>query len=326
MPATVMKRPKRSELHINRNGIRGEQGSIAVEASLVMPIIIVLLLVFIILIRLSAAQMALHSAASQTVRQIAAHIHPADLALQQAAAANPLDAQSPIPLSSWGDLAAEAASWLPSPAGELASSVLKGDWSSMQDMAATGIGRTVVEPMLRQLADRAVLEPDRLSLERLSLPDLTKEREPLLMISAEYEFPLKLPFIGKPIVLREQASERVWVSDAAPAAYGGEAAAGEAVPLQIVSIEPSPLRPGRKATVVVKTNPGASVALDVVYKSGSSKAKHLGAATADADGYATWTWHVSGNTTPGIWLLTVSAGSGQSVSKHFEVEKAASED
>ncbi|WP_114383375.1 TadE/TadG family type IV pilus assembly protein [Paenibacillus prosopidis] len=310
--------------HIDCRRRTNEQGSIVVEAALVMPLIIVVLLVFVVLIRLCAAQMALHSAASQTVRQIAVHIHPANLAWEQAAASKPLSAPVIGQLSSWSEIAAEAAEWLPAPAGGLVSSALRGDFRPLQNMAATEIGRTVVEPLIREFADKAIIDPERLRLQLLSLPDLTKSDEPYLAIEVEYDFPLKLPFYGKPIVLKEQAAERVWVSDAAPARYGMESGTDNVIPLKIVSIEPTPLRPGRKATVIVKTSPGAAVSLGVMYKSGSSKAKHLGAASADANGFAQWTWHVSGNTTPGVWQLTASeaANPNNQVSMHFVVEKS----
>ncbi|CAM4313232.1 TadE/TadG family type IV pilus assembly protein [Paenibacillus alkaliterrae] len=302
-----------------------EQGSIVVEAALVMPVIIIVLLVFVMLIRLCAVQMALHSAASQTVRQLAAHMHPAELAWQQAATANPLPALPALELSPWSEIAAEAAEWLPSPAGAIVPSALRGDFRPLQNMASTEIGRTVVEPQLRDFADIAIISPERLSLNWLTLPDLEKNNEPYLVIAVEYEFPFKLPFYGKPIILKEQAAERVWISDAAPARYGAEGGGTDRITLQIVAIEPAPLRPGRKAAVIVKTAPGASISLSVMYKSGSSKAKHLGEAIADSMGYVTWTWHVSGNTTPGIWQLTVTETAKQDnkVSMHFVVEKSA---
>lgn len=324
LSAIVMRRRKPLAGHIECRSRTNEHGSIVVEAALVMPLIIVVLLVFVMLIRLCAAQMALHSAASQTVRQMAVHIHPANLAWEQAAASNPLPAPALMQLSSWSDIAAEAAEWLPAPAGGLVSSALRGDFRPMQNMAATEIGRTVVEPLIREFADKAIIDPERLKLQLLSLPDLTKKDEPYLSIEVEYDFPLTLPFYDKPIVLKEQAAERVWVSDAAPARYGMESGTENVIPLQIVSIEPTPLRPGRKATVIVKTSPGAAVSLGVMYKSGSSKAKHLGTTAADANGFAQWTWHVSGNTTPGVWMLTASeaAKSNNQVSMHFTVEKS----
>ncbi|WP_152970791.1 TadE/TadG family type IV pilus assembly protein [Bacillus sp. FJAT-28004] len=319
-----MRRHKRWAGLIKPRHIKHEQGSIVVEAALVMPMVIVVLLVFVMLIRLCAVQMALHSAASQTVRQMAAHIHPVELAWQQASAAVPLPSKGTIPLSSWSEIAAEAAEWFPSPVGSLVSSTLRGDFRPIQNMAATEMGRSVIEPLLREFSDVAIIDPPKLRLNWLSLPDLGKEHEPYLAIEVEYDFPLKLPFYGKPIVLKEQASERVWISDAAPAAYGENKIDQENIPIQIVSIEPNPLRPGKKAAVTVKTLPGAAISLGVTYKSGSSKAKHLGEAVADTDGYIKWTWHVSGNTTPGMWELKASEVTKQNnqVSMHFVVEKS----
>lgn len=319
-----MRRRKRLAGHTECRRRSNEQGSIVVEAALVMPLVILVLLVFVVLIRLCAVQMALHSAASQTARQIAAHIHPANLAWEQAIASNPLPLPTSMQLSSWSEIAAEAAEWLPAPAGGLVSSALRGDFHPLQNMAATEIGRTVVDPLIREFADKAIIDPERVKLQLLTLPDLQKNNEPYLAIEVEYDFPLKLPFYGKPIVLKEQAAERVWISDAAPGRYGMESGAEDVIPLQIVSIEPTPLRPGRKATVIVKTSPGAAVSLGVMYKSGSSKAKHLGVAAADANGFVQWTWHVSGNTTPGVWQLTASeaANLNNQVSMHFVVEKS----
>jgi hypothetical protein len=321
-----MRRRKRLVGPIKCRSRKNDQGSIVLEAALVMPMIMMVLLVFVMLIRLCAVQMALHSAASQSVRQIAANIHPVELAWKQAAARIPVPETAQSPLSSWSEIAADASEWLPSPVGEVVSSALQGDFKPLQNMAATEIGRAVIEPLLREFADAAIIDPKRLRLDWLTLPDLGKTEEPYLAISVEYDFPLKLPFLGKPIVLKEQASERVWISDSAPGRYGMENREEENIPLQIVSIEPAPLRPGRKAAVTVKTAPNAVISLDVTYKSGASKAKHLGAAAADADGYVTWTWHVSGNTTPGVWELSASESSkpANQVSMHFEVEKSSS--
>ncbi|NIK66677.1 TadE/TadG family type IV pilus assembly protein [Paenibacillus sp. BK720] len=298
----------------------GEDGSMVLEAALVMPLFLMILMLFIVMIRLCAVQMALQSAASQTVRQMATHIRPADLTFQKASSSIPDLGSIGLPLPDWGGaIAKEAAGWLPAPADALASAVLEGNWQPAADAAATELGRSAVEPLLRQFADEAVLEKERLRLSRLSLPDLKEKQKPYLTIEAQYEFPLSLPFLDRKIVLREQASERVWVSDAAPAKE--DAPSADITPIQIVSIQPVPLRPGNKATVIALTSPGASASLTVNYKSGTSTAKHLGSATADANGYVQWTWLVSGNTTPGTWELTATSASGETVSMHFNVTK-----
>lgn len=313
-----MKRRKRWVGLINKRR-SNEQGSIVLEASLVMPLLLIVLLLFIVMIRMCAVQMALQATASQTARQLAAHIHPVDLAIQQLSSTIPSFEPVNMPMSEWSEAAAQAAEWLPDPMGSITSAALRGDWQPLVDAAATELGRNMVEPLLQQYADEAIIEKDRIKLSRLTLPDLKDKEEPYLTIEAEYELPLRMPFVNKKLVLRERASERVWISDAEPAR--DDSGDAETIPLQIVSIEPTPLRPGHKATVTALTAPGAAATLEVIYKSGHSQAKNLGQAAADKNGYVQWTWLVSGNTTPGIWELTGTSASGERVSMHFTVEK-----
>lgn len=316
-----------------RSAGKRADGSIVVEAAIVLPLILFALAAFVLLIMLCASQMALHQTASQTARSLSSHMYPAELAI--AGAASGISGLMPtLPsaaddtsMPDWREVAADAAEWLPAPAGELASSALRGDWGPLVDLAATELGRGVIEPIARRLAEHTSLKPERIGLAKLMLPDLMNKEEAYLGVTLQYEFPMKIPLLGKPIILRKQARERVWVSDSVSASYGSKIGQGEdGLPqLQIVSILPAPLRPGRKATVIVRTDPGQSVSLGVMYKSGASKAKHLGEAVADQDGYVSWTWHVSGNTTPGIWRLSVSAAghAGEAVvDKHFIVAKA----
>lgn len=311
---------------------RSADGSIVVEAAIVLPLILFALAAFVLLIMLCAAQMALHQTASQTARSLASHMYPAELASVgiAGAAAGMMPAGAPM-LPEWKEVAAEAAEWLPAPAGELASSALRGDWGPLVDLASTELGRGIIEPMARQFAKESALKPERIGLAKLMLPDLNNKEDAYLSVTLEYEFPMKVPLLGRQILLRKQIRERVWVSDSVAASYGSKIGSKEdGVPqLQIVSIVPAPLRPGQKATVIVRTDPGQTVSLGVMYKSGASKAKHLGEAAADQEGYASWTWHVSGNTTPGIWELTVSAegeGGEAVVSKHFIVAKRNKDD
>nr|WP_274649195.1 hypothetical protein [Paenibacillus humicola] len=288
-----------------------------------MPIMMMVILFFIFLIRMSAAEMALHGAVSQTVRQAAADIRPAALAVKQVSDRMPDSSERLVPLPDIGEAAGKLAGWLPDPAGPLFSAISRGEWKqTLQDYAATEIGRSVVEPMLGREADKTVLNPDRVRLSKLSLPDLKDGAEPYIGLEAEYEFMLGLPFTKRSIVLREQAEERAWIADSAPAPSYEAESDGSKARIQIVSIAPNPLRPGRNAHVTVKTDPGRTVSIEVRYKSGLSTAKHLGDTAADSEGAAEWSWLVSGNTTPGVWELTVSANDGTKVSRHFIVEKS----
>src|SRR5690606_1831710 len=112
-----------------------------------------------------------------------AHIHPADLVWQQSAGSRQQLSETTKELSEWSEVAASAAEWLPEPAGLIVSSALRGDFRPLQNLAATELGRTIVEPLLREFSDQAILSPDRLTLAWLTLPDLNKNNEPYLAIA-----------------------------------------------------------------------------------------------------------------------------------------------
>lgn len=302
--------------------IFARNGSIVLEAAMVMPLVLLALLAFSMMISLCMTQMALQSAASHSLIQVSSHIRPLELALAKIPEEEEVKPGDRGELAEWQEVAASAAEWLPEPMGELVSSGLRGDWSPAVDMAATELGRSVVEPLVRRQVNPRVLRPERVSLARLTLPDIRKREQPYAGLALTYEYPIAVPLLGKKIVLKAYAYERVWVSDVSAAMYGASSGENDSHLLQIVSIEPSPVRPGRKATVVALTEPGSAVSLGVMYKSGASKARNLGEATADDNGYVSWTWHVSGNTTPGIWEVTASAGEGRGeAGKHFIIEK-----
>ncbi|MFB9324829.1 hypothetical protein ACFFSY_02595 [Paenibacillus aurantiacus] len=297
-----------------------EAGGIVVEASLIAPIVMMAVVLFICLVRLAAVQMAVHGAASQVARQTAAGMYPVSLASAQAAQALPaLPGGVQLPgMEQAGEALKE---WLPAPVGPMLGAMLQGDWQEAGNAAGSEMAKSALLPLLRQFADKRVLDPERLTISHVALPDFSGGSGASVIIEAEYRFPLHMPFTRKNIILKERAVERGWISDSTPAVREGDPNAEEQSKLQIVSIEPDPLRPGRKATVTAIAAPGTAVSVSVRYKSGTSTAKHLGDATVGADGTVSWTWHVSGNTTPGVWELVVTATDGSRVARHFVVER-----
>lgn len=85
-----------------------------------------------------------------------------------------------------------------------------------------------------------------------------------------------------------------------------EIPAQEELTLEIISIT-SPVSQGSSATLRARTAPGAQCDITVIYKSGPSEAQGLSPKTADENGFVSWTWKVGTRTTPGTWLVTVTA-------------------
>ena len=76
--------------------------------------------------------------------------------------------------------------------------------------------------------------------------------------------------------------------------------------IEIVSVT-SPVSPGAYATLKASAPPGAQCLIAVYYKSGRSTAQGLYAKQTDTNGDVSWTWKVGTRTTPGSWLIVVTA-------------------
>ncbi len=93
--------------------------------------------------------------------------------------------------------------------------------------------------------------------------------------------------------------------------------ASSGLSIEVVSLT-SPIAPGGRASLTIKTTPGAACTITVYYKSGPSQAQGLGPQTADSNGSVTWSWKVGSKTTPGTWRIVVTASiNGQTISQEI---------
>lgn len=297
---------------ISQNIKISERGSIVLEATLTVPFVLMVLVVFLVVLQLPLYQMAVHGAASQLVRQTATSIYPVALAAERYSA--PLAQNAPAESSVVADA---LRNWVPAPAGELLAAVADGDTATIGNIATSELARTAFVPLLHEVADDSVLNPDRLRIQQLTLPDLFGERtHDQVNMKVEYRLPLRFPFMKRPLSVKDRVTERAWLADDTPSTDP----AGEQL-LQIVQITPAPVRLAKKATLTVIATPGSVLSVTIRYKSGTSKAKYLTTQTVSESGQVSWTWFVSGNTTPGVWEAEVRNTQGQLVAKHFVVQK-----
>lgn len=76
--------------------------------------------------------------------------------------------------------------------------------------------------------------------------------------------------------------------------------------------------PGDYASVSVKTKPGVTGTIEVIYNSGPSKAAGLVPETADSSGNITWTWKVGTRTAPGTYPVIITVN-GSTITKTLTV-------
>jgi len=319
-----IKKWKWSLRHIKRYRaeLRHEDGSITFEAALVMPIFIAFLFVFYVVIMAISAQMTLQHIASQSAQKLANYMHPAGLAADYLNERLNANEQASFGDATEGvsELVYELGELLPHPLDQLLKEGAKGNFWPAANLATTVLGRELLEGVIIGDNHYAFLDEDQIKLVYLQLPDLVHYTDHNVIVALQYDLPFSLPFFGHRLSVREQAMQRVWLPDSQSASFSIEDE--QDAYIYVTSIEPNPLKPGRKATVKAVTLPNSSISLEVLYKSGSSVARNLGTTTSNDKGEVEWTWHVSGNTTPGMWTLRLKLAEPEySLEQPFQVKK-----
>lgn len=310
---------------------RASQGSIVLEASLVMPIFIIVMFFFIYMVQMTVYSLQMHIAASNAVKQVSAHIYPVALAVdkyseQDAVSGNErrqdhlFDWSMPkLSLSEW---AGEYAGSLPEPLSTwMTDAAAKGDepLNDLKNSVLEAVLDPVVKPLLKPFMKDTLLREERIHVSRITVPDLKTGKNPYFGIELSYELPIKVPFSNRKVVLQARAQERLWIGDTGELKGdgSGEQAEGRA---PVILSKPEPAFAGHKAAVRAQIEPGTVAKLTVYYKSGVSQAKYLGEAYADEHGVVEWQWLVGGNTTPGTWTFVVETGDGLRTTAEFAVE------
>ncbi|MFC5401507.1 TadE family protein [Cohnella soli] len=295
---------------------KSEFGGVTLETAMVMPVFLLFAAFLVFIVQTAIVSMALHGALSQTARQAASAWYPVSMAIERARESD-LNQQ----IEHWNDkwmsvreTVGRYGKWLPSPMKEWAEQAANGTFSLEQHAARIAFGRLV-----KTFVDEDVLDLSRIHITNVGLPDEQNVSDGYVTIEAEYILPMKVPFLGRQLNLRSSARERAWIGGSPSKSRIAKEGDGTAFVVDFVSLNPDPVQRGRKATLVIRTKPGTAVDLSILYKSGLSQAKHLGSATADESGLVSWTWHVSGNTTPGTWSIKVTNGSGGVWEHLFEV-------
>lgn len=305
-----------------------EQGSMVVEASIVLPMFMFFVIFLIYIIQMTLISTALHSTVSDTVKTVAAHIYPVSIAVNKGGDGSGTAGQEntlshwEIPKLSLGDWATEYSSSLPSPFNQwIADAAAAGDepLQQLKNQTAETVLDPVIKPILKPFMPEGLLDYDRIHVSNISIPNLKSGQSPYFGIEVSYELPIRVPFLTKKIVLQAKSQERLWIGDTGEGGSDGSGE-GEGKDGSIQLLEkPDPAIASKQAKVKVRMEPGASAQLSVYYKTGKSTAKYLGWKTADENGYIEWEWNVGFNTTPGTWPFIIETADGERMEVMFTV-------
>ncbi|MGG4502116.1 pilus assembly protein [Paenibacillus polymyxa] len=304
-----------------------EQGSIVLEASLVLPLFLFFIIFLIYMVQMTLVSTALQTTASETVKQVSAKIYPVSLAVEATSAKidavrEPLDE---LPKLSVSEYASQFAAQLPPPIGDWVETAIQGGKKPLEELQGRLTEAAldpVLKPMLKPFMEKSILEYDRIHITSVHVPSLTETKDPYFRVELSYELPMKVPFLYRNIVLQAAAEERLWIGDTGEGVGTGDATGEKDAQHSIqLLVKPEPAVKGVYNLIKAKVEPGTNAALSVLYKSGESTAQHLGWTSADADGIVEWNWFVGTNTTPGQWSFVIETEDGQRIEVPFSVQK-----
>ncbi|MFC0214681.1 TadE/TadG family type IV pilus assembly protein [Paenibacillus chartarius] len=219
---------------MSRSSIRQDRGSIVIEASITLPLFVFLLLGVIALMQIAAADLALRSALSETVKTAAANMYPIKLLYAEAKTAvgngrpgviwdtvTGRVEQAQGTVQGAEQFVEDFAAYLPEPLVRLVQAE-KRYRTAMEEGAndrleeakqaiAARIAQEAVTPVLVGFADTKVLKKDRLKVTAVDWPNLENGDQAWLGIEAQYEMKLALPFVSTAVVIKKKAVERCWI-------------------------------------------------------------------------------------------------------------------
>ena len=306
------------------NSADKNEGSMVVEAAMVMPFFLLFVLFLIFIIQMTLYSTALQSTVANTVKVAATHIYPAALAVEKWDGESSEEAfKWSIPRLSLADWSEEYSSTLPSPLDDwVRNAVVKGEGplQEIQSEASQSALDLVIKPLLKPYLSTNMLEYKRIHVTNVIIPEIKDKTRPYIGIQVSYELPMKVPFLNQQIVLEASAVERLWIGETGEFSNGNSGDPDSASTI-VILVKPNPGVANKQGKIRARINPNASANLTIFYKSGKSSAKYLGWKQADSEGYIEWEWKIGVNTTPGSWPFTIQTDDGQSIEVTFSVVK-----
>ncbi|TBL80248.1 TadE/TadG family type IV pilus assembly protein [Paenibacillus thalictri] len=217
--------------------LKRQDGSIVLEAALVLPLFVSFVIAIIAFIQIAVTEMAVQSAVSETTKLIATGMYPVDLLYREAKTqwtqSKPYAAYSSVldkitgfrsKVETAETFVDDYAAFIPDPVVSIV------EWEKekrehvetmAQDKAEEYV-TSIYKPLLNQAftavvsasVNKTVLDPARLRVVEVTLPNLESKDEAVISIEAEYELNLLIPFYHKTVHIRKKAYERAWVGAA----------------------------------------------------------------------------------------------------------------
>ncbi|WP_281887289.1 pilus assembly protein [Paenibacillus sp. YYML68] len=213
--------------------LKERQGGIVLEAALVLPLFATISMLFVSMIRMSQAEMALHSMVSESAKVMAANLYPVEQlyvgARQQLAASAPVmwleqvvsqanAARSQVVEAE--KFVEDHSRFIPEPIVRLVAwekehrtqlEAAGGEKTAELKASIRKKAAAAATPLIASFGDTKTLDPKKLKVTDLQLPDFEQGQSAYVVVEAEYAYKLTLPFYTRTVILRKKATERAWI-------------------------------------------------------------------------------------------------------------------
>ncbi len=190
-----------------RKLIRKDDGSITLEAAMILPFFMLFIVFLATLIRIAVADMALYKSAAETNEVIVAFAYPVDIASTQIQEIIDKKLQSAVPgdievdqLKTWGK---EAISFF---FGVEVDVAIENFFESVSE----DLVLPILQSKFEQAAGTTFFDSSKLAVTNVEIPSLVAGSGDNLQIEVTYEIPIAIPFVNESIILSKTAAERVW--------------------------------------------------------------------------------------------------------------------
>ncbi|NGP44449.1 hypothetical protein G4V62_05565 [Bacillaceae bacterium SIJ1] len=190
-----------------RRFLSNKEGSISLEASIVVPLFLMFLLFLVGIIKIAAAEAALQHAVSEGTKQVATHIYPVQKIAGGASGAISGELQNIEDYYNPETNQFDVNAMMTDMGKKALSDVVAGfDFQSFVESGAEGPAKALVKHYL----DDGVMPFEGIKEVKVDVPGLNGGADSYLSIEVTYELPLPLPFVEENILLRKKGFERVW--------------------------------------------------------------------------------------------------------------------
>ncbi|WP_054950893.1 TadE/TadG family type IV pilus assembly protein [Numidum massiliense] len=182
---------------------RESDGSMTLEAAMLLPVFLLFVMLLITMIRLAIAEVALNHAASDTAGLIATHAYPASVVWGKAN--KTIDDK--IKEGTAGVLNLDHVKKLLDKVIQLFG---KGSAQEIFTNQSKALLTSIMQDKFAEYANDDFFKKDKVKVTDLTVPNLNGS-QPYLKLTVEYKLKINAPFINKELKLRKQVSERLWI-------------------------------------------------------------------------------------------------------------------